>query len=170
MNTNPKIKVKPTPFTKQLEIANYFLISVFWIVTSLAYKHLPDEIPTHYNGLGEVDAYGHKITIFLLPIIASILFIVLTITAKKPHTFNYSETITTENVDAHYKNAMRFMQTLNLFVLLIFIFIDYKTIQIAFNKSESLGVWFLPISGIIAVLIISYSVIQSQKNKNKYDG
>lgn len=142
MNTNPKIKVKPTPFTKQLEIANYFLISVFWIVTSLAYKHLPDEIPTHYNGLGEVDAYGHKITIFLLPIIASILFIVLTITAKKPHTFNYSETITTENVDAHYKNAMRFMQTLNLFVLLIFIFIDYKTIQIAFNKSESLGVWF----------------------------
>ncbi|WLD24790.1 DUF1648 domain-containing protein [Flavobacterium dauae] len=165
MNTNPKIKVKPTQLTKQLEIVNYFLISVFWIVTCLAYKHLPTKIPTHYNGLGEVDAYGHKITIFLLPIIATILFIVLTILAKKPHTFNYSETITSENVEAQYKNAMRFMQTLNLFVLLIFIFIDYKTIQIALEKNKSLGVWFLPISGIIAVIIISYSVIQSQKKQ-----
>lgn len=163
MNTNPKIKVKPTPFTKQLEIVNYFLISIFWMINSLAYKHLPDEIPTHYNGLGEVDAYGHKITIFLLPIIATILFIVLTITAKKPHTFNYSVEINSENIETQYKNAMRFMQTLNLFVLLIFIFIDYQTIQIAFNKSDSLGIWFFPISGIIALIIISYSVIQSQK-------
>ena len=163
MNKNPKIKVKPSQFTKTLEIVNYFLIIVFWIITSLAYKHLPEEIPTHYNGLGEVDAYGDKITIFMLPFIATILFVTLTITANKPYWFNYSETITVENVETQYKNAMRFMQSLNLFVLLIFIFIDYKTIHIALNKSESLGIWFLPLSGIVGVLIIVYNVIQSKK-------
>ncbi|RRJ91162.1 DUF1648 domain-containing protein [Paenimyroides tangerinum] len=163
MNKNPKIKVKPSQFTKTLEIVNYFLIIVFWIITSLAYKHLPEEIPTHYNGLGEVDAYGDKITIFFLPLIASILFVTLTITANKPYWFNYSETITAENVETQYKNAMRFMQSLNLFVLLIFIFIDYKTIQIALNKSGSLGVWFLPLTGIVGISIIIYSVKQSKK-------
>ena len=163
MNKNPKIKVEPTKFTKQLEILNYILIILFWVITVLAYKYLPNEIPTHYNGLGEVDAYGDKITIFMLPFIATILFVTLTITANKPHWFNYSETITAENVETQYKNAMRFMQSLNFFVLLIFIFIDYKTIQIALNKSGSLGVWFLPLTGIVGISIIIYSVKQSKK-------
>lgn len=99
----------------------------------------------------------------MLPFIASILFVTLTITANKPHWFNYSETITAENVETQYKNAMRFMQSLNLFVLLIFIFIDYKTILIALNKSGSLGVWFLPLTGIVGISIIIYSVKQSKK-------
>ena len=64
MNKNPKTKVKPTQFTQTLEIINYFLIVIFWVITALAYKYLPEEIPTHYNGLGEADAYGDKITIF----------------------------------------------------------------------------------------------------------
>jgi len=163
MNNNPKIKVKPTQFTKILEITNYFLIVIFWNFTSIAYKYLPEEIPTHYNGLGEVDAYGDKSSIFILPLIATVLFVIVSITAKKPHTFNYAVVITSENVEAQYKNAMRLMQSVNLFMLLIFIFIDYKTIQIALNKADSLGVWFLPIIGIIGLVIIAYSIIQSQK-------
>jgi len=113
MNQNPKIKVNPTSFTKTLEFVNYFLIIVFWVITILAYKHLPDEIPTHYNSLGEADAYGDKITLLSLPFIATLLFILLTIIAKKPHLFNYSETITLENAETQYKNAMRFMNSLN---------------------------------------------------------
>jgi len=163
MTKNPKIKVKPTPFTKTLEFVNYFLIIAFWIITCLAYKHLPDEIPTHYNGFGEADAYGDKITILFLPLIATVLFTIVSITAKKPHLFNYSETITLENAETQYRNAMRFMNSLNTLMLLIFIYIDYKTIQIALNQSGSLGVWFLPLAGIVGISIITYSVIQSQK-------
>lgn len=168
MNNNPKLKVKPTQLTKILEILNYFLIIAFWITTTLAYKHLPNEIPTHYNGLGEVDAYGDKISIFFLTLIATLLFIMLTIIAKKPHTFNYSETITSENAEAQYKIAMQFMQLLNLFVLSIFIFIDYKTIQIAWKKSDSLGIWFLPLTIIVSVLIIGFNVLKSKKIKKNY--
>lgn len=163
MNKNPKIKVKPTQLTKSIEIVNYFLIVSFWIITILAYKHLPDEIPTHYNGLGEVDAYGDKSTIFFLPLMATVLFVIVNITAKKPHTFNYAVVITSENVKAQYKNEMRLMQSVNLFMLLIFIFIDYKTIQIALNQSGGLGVWFLPLTGIVGILIIIYSIKQSKK-------
>lgn len=163
MNKNPKIKVKPSQFTKTLEFVNYILIILFWFFAGFAYNFLPEEIPTHYNGLGEVDAYGDKITILFLPLLASILFVILTITAKKPHFFNYSVTITAENVEVQYKNAMRLMHLINLFVLAIFIFIDYKTILIALNKSDSLGIWFLPLTGIVGISIIIYSVKQSKK-------
>ena len=55
------------------------------------------------------------------------------------------------------------MQLIKLFMLLVFIFIDYKTIQIAFNESENLGVWFLPALIFIVLIIICYSIIQSKK-------
>lgn len=163
MNANPKIKVKPTLFTTIIEIINYFLLILFWVITSLVYKHLPNKIPTHYNGFGEVDAYGDKTTIFLLPLIATVLFLIVSISAKNPHTFKYSITITEQNAEGQYKNAMRFMQLIKLFMLLVFIFIDYKTIQIAFNESENLGVWFLPALIFIVLTIICYSIIQSKK-------
>ena len=163
MNANPKIKVKPTLFTTIIEIINYFSLILFWVITSLVYKHLPNKIPTHYNGFGEVDAYGDKTTIFLLPLIATVLFLIVSISAKNPHTFKYSITITEQNAEAQYKNAMRFMQLIKLFMLLVFIFIDYKTIQIAFNESENLGVWFLPTLIFIVLTIICYSIIQSKK-------
>lgn len=163
MNENPKIKVKPTLFTTIIEIINYFLLILFWVITSLVYKHLPNEIPTHYNSFGEVDVYGEKTTIFLLPLIATVLFLIVSISAKNPHTFNYSITITEQNAETQYKNAMRFMQLIKLFMLIVFIFIDYKTIQIALNKSENLGVWFLPALIFMVLIIICYSIIQSKK-------
>lgn len=163
MIANPKIKVKPTLFTTIIEIINYFLLILFWVIASLVYKHLPNKIPTHYNSFGEVDAYGDQTTIFLLPLIATVLFLIVSISAKNPHTFKYSITITEQNAEAQYKNAMRFMQLIKLFMLLVFIFIDYKTIQIAFNESENLGVWFLPALIFIVLTIICYSIIQSKK-------
>lgn len=165
MNDNPKIKVKPTKFTLYIEITNYLLIFSFWILNILAFKKLPNEIPTHYNSLGEVDAYGSKETIFILPFIATVLFVILNIYAKKPHLSNYSVSITLENAEKQYKNVIKLLHVLNMFVLFIFIFIDYKTIQIGLNETDSLGSWFLPIIFISTLLIIGYFSFKSKKIK-----
>jgi uncharacterized membrane protein len=51
---------------------NYFLIAALviaatFIVTLVFYPDLPDRIPAHWNLRGEVDRYGDKREIFLLP-------------------------------------------------------------------------------------------------------
>ncbi|HEY8460277.1 MAG TPA: DUF1648 domain-containing protein [Blastocatellia bacterium] len=51
---------------------NYFLmaallIAATLIVTLALYPYLPDRIPTHWNWRGEIDRYGEKWEIFLLP-------------------------------------------------------------------------------------------------------
>jgi uncharacterized membrane protein len=50
----------------------YFLIVAAMIVatlvvTALLYPHLPDQIPEHWNFKGEIDHYGSRRSVFMLP-------------------------------------------------------------------------------------------------------
>jgi uncharacterized membrane protein len=63
----------------------YFLIAAAMIVatlvvTALLYSHLPDQIPKHWNFKGEIDHYGSRQSVFMLPgfmVGALLLFAVL---------------------------------------------------------------------------------------------
>jgi uncharacterized membrane protein len=63
----------------------YFLIAAAMIVatlvvTALLYSHLPDQIPTHWNFKGEINHYGSRQSVFMLPGIMAgmlLLFVVL---------------------------------------------------------------------------------------------
>jgi uncharacterized membrane protein len=44
-----------------------------FIAVFVAYGHLPNEIPTHWNVSGEVDAYGHKNMIFMIPLLSLVI-------------------------------------------------------------------------------------------------
>jgi len=167
MNKHPKLKIYPTRNELFIEFAAFLLLVFFWIISISSFGYLPDEIPIHYNGLGEVDAYGDKETIFILPLIATLLFIMLSIFSKFPHTFNYSVEITKENAEKQYKNAINLIRLLKIAVLLIFIFINYKTIQIALEKNKNLGIWFLPVAILFLFTLITYNLYKTYKiNQN----
>src|SRR5690625_2930119 len=82
--------------------------------------------------------------LFHLPIVASVIFIGLTILNKFPHTFNYLQEITIENAFKQYRNATRMMRVLKLIIVLIFGLISYQVIKHATGEIEGLGSWFLP--------------------------
>ncbi|GAA6748359.1 DUF1648 domain-containing protein [Thermus brockianus] len=44
-----------------------------WGLTLYAYALLPERIPAHFNAQGEVDRYGSRLEIFLLPVILTFL-------------------------------------------------------------------------------------------------
>ncbi len=55
-----------------------FLFFVQFCCTGAFYSRLPETIPTHWNFKGEPDAYGHRSTIWLMPLLSiplSILFL-----------------------------------------------------------------------------------------------
>lgn len=66
---------------RTLVLLNVLLVASFFL-TSLYYcSLLPEEVPTHWNLRGEVDAYGAKTTVFVLAAvlsIANILIILIT--------------------------------------------------------------------------------------------
>jgi uncharacterized membrane protein len=165
MEERPKIKLELTTADKIFESIGWFLIIAIWGLTITNYSNLPDTIPTHYNGAGQADGFGGKATILTLPLIATILFIGLTILNKFPHVFNYPTNITQDNAFRQYTNATRLIRYLKLIIVFIFGLIAFKTIQNANGKADGLGVWFLPMTmGLIFIPLI-YFVIKSFKTK-----
>ncbi len=163
MGERPKLKLELTTFDKTLEILGWTSILAIWVLTIINYINLPDTIPIHYNGAGQADEFGGKVTILTLPLIATVLFIGLTILNKFPHVFNYPTNITQDNALRQYKNATKLIRYLKFIIVIIFGLIVLKTIQYAKGQAVGLGIGFLPVTlGLIFIPLI-YFVVKSFK-------
>ena len=165
MGERPKLKLELTTFDKTLEILGWTSILAIWVLTITNYTNLPNTIPIHYNGAGQADGFGGKATILTLPIIATVLFIGLTILNKFPHIFNYPTNITQENALRQYTNATRLIRYLKLIIVVIFGLIAFKTIQNASGEADGLGIWFLPLTLGLIFIPLTYFVVKSFRDK-----
>jgi uncharacterized membrane protein len=121
----------------------FFIGSIIYII--MKWKTLPSEIPAHFNGAGEVDRYGSKFELLILPVIGLLLWIFLDFIERKPHVHNYPARLNESNVEAFYLSSRRMLNVLKNVFLLLFAFISFQTVRIALGEATSLGVWFLPI-------------------------
>lgn len=161
MEGRPKMKIELTITDKVIELIGWLYLLAFWVLTITSYSSLPDTIPIHYNGAGQIDRFGNKINILILPFIATILFVGISLANKFPHIFNYPTKITEENALRQYSNMTRMNRYMKLILVLIFGLIAYKTIK----NTHNLGFWFLPmIMGLIFIPMI-YFIIKAFQTK-----
>lgn len=168
MSAHPKIKIKKTMFDQTIDLINLSLLVIIWITVILNYAQLPETIPIHYNASGEIDGYGSKQSIFLLPAIATVLLFGIMVLNRFPHLLNYPASVNEENASRLYRNATRMMRFLSLFVLLTFGFLTFKDILYAGDSSPNLGNWFIPVVLIVfsaPVAYFLYSVYKKKANK-----
>ncbi|MCB0849064.1 MAG: DUF1648 domain-containing protein [Bacteroidetes bacterium] len=163
MNERPKIKLELTTTDKTFEILGWISVLAIWVFTITNYTNLPDIIPTHYNSAGQVDGFGGKGYIFTWPLIATFLFIGLTILNKFPHVFNYPTNITADNALRKYTNATRLIRYLKFIIVIVFGLITFKTIQNVNGEASGLGIWFLPLTLGLIFIPLTYFVIKSFK-------
>ena len=161
MENRQKIKLELTAIDKVGEFLGWASVVVIWYITISNYNALPEIIPKHYNIAGEVDGFGEKSNILILPIISTIFFIVLSILNKFPHIFNHPTYITQQNAQKQYINATRLIRYLKLIIVVIFGFIAFKTIYTANGKSVGLGSWFLPLLLVLIFIPLVYSIVKS---------
>lgn len=155
--TRPGIKIEQTVADKTVEIIGWFALLTIWVLVISSYSNLPDTIPTHYNDVGKADGYGSKTNILILQLIATILFVGMTIINKFPYIFNYPAKITVENALRQYTSATRMLRYMKLILVMLFGLIVFKTIQGANGQSFGLGVWFLPMTiGLIFIPLIYF--------------
>lgn len=159
----PKVKINLSFFDIILEIIGYILLILYWFFIINIVSDLPNDIPTHFNGTGQVDSYGSKISIFGLPFMGLLLFIFLTILNKHPEKFSYAVQITNDNAEKQYTIATRRNRIIKTIILILFIIIDYKTIEIAIGNSISLGNWFFLFVFCLFLFPIVYYVVKSNR-------
>lgn len=164
VQSNPKIAIPLTPSDKIVEIVGLVILAAFWYFTLFHYNQLPEIIPTHFTNNGEVDGYGGKWTIIFSPVIATILYLGITLASRFPHKLNYAVEITPENAKKQYTIFTGLLRILKIAVLLIFFMLDYQTIQLALGLPSLFGKSFMLIVFTLLFAPIFYFLIQSSKN------
>jgi hypothetical protein len=106
------------------------LILGWWIALS-SYPRLPETIPMHFGIKGDVDGWGGRWTIFLLPVIATLIF------ALDLWIFNRPDVIA--------RTPASLIIPLHLLVMemaALFTYLTWRISAVAFGKASGIGYWF----------------------------
>ena len=140
-----------------------FLVSILYII--VVWGKIPDGVPAHFNGAGEVDRWGSKFELFLLPFIGLFLWILLSLLEKAPHMHNYPARLSESNVEAFYLNSRKILNEVKNYCLILFAVISFQMVRIALGDVQSLGWWFLPLVIIGTAVPIIKGIVMNTKIK-----
>jgi uncharacterized membrane protein len=140
LNNRPNLNLKITPLEIFLNVITLatFVGTIAYLISS--WTIIPSEVPAHYNAAGEVDRWGSKGEIIILPLIALLMWIGLTVLEKFPHVYNYMN-LTVDNARAQYLNGRLLVNVLKNECVLLFSYLTWKGIQVAIGEHDSLGAW-----------------------------
>lgn len=65
-------------------LAGGFLLFT-WLLVGSNYGSLPATVPTHFNGQGHPDGFGPKASLWFLPVLATLLYAMMTFLKNKAH-------------------------------------------------------------------------------------
>lgn len=155
MKILPKIKIQLTLIDHIAEAVGWLLLMTIWFITIFFYNDLPEEIPVHFNLSGEANSFANRSLIFFLPVIATLLFLLLTFINKHPDKFKYPVNLTKENVIKQYEMATKMVRYIKLLIMIIFLMIIIEVIQVSHDPADGFGNWFL----LFLILIIIFPLI-----------
>ncbi|MFB7156520.1 DUF1648 domain-containing protein [Lysinibacillus sp. NPDC056232] len=161
----PVLKLSKTTYEKIWDYigGGLFVLSIFYIF--VMWGKLPEEIPAHFNGAGEVNRWGSKIELFILPLIGIFLWIFLGFLERVPHTHNYPARLNESNVEAFYLNSRKILNEIKNLCLILFAAISFQMVRIAIGEVENIGWWFLPIVLIGTAIPIIKGIVATTKIK-----
>lgn len=164
-NKRPKIHMKISKAEVVFEIIAIVSIIISWWYLITMWDKMPNVVPTHFNFKGEVNGYGSKNSLFILPIMSVIMFIAFNILSMFPHIFNYPIKITMENAKRQYANARLLLIVIMAEINVIFLYLQWGSIYSAITPSAGTQVQFMPIG--IFIIIATVIVFISKMKKSQ---
>jgi uncharacterized membrane protein len=128
------------------------LATLLWITYAALYgsNRLTSRIPTHFGPDGQPNAWGEPKMLLLLPLLAIGIYTLMTVVSRFPNAFNYPVRVTPLNRNRLQKIALTMIASLKAETLLLFLSIQYFSIQTAHLQSNSLPPSLMP-AGLVVV-------------------
>ena len=161
----PVLKLPLSKYELIMETMSVIGFLVLLVLSVVFWSALPERIPTHFGFAGTPDKWGEKGTLAVLPIIAFIMLMFLSVISRYPHTFNYPWKITEENAKVQYKYARSLLVTLKAETIWSFAYIQWVTIAVALGRAAGLGIIYLPIFMIIMFATLGVYFYKASKYK-----
>ena len=162
----PKLKLQTPLIGRLFDGIALLVLAVSAINIFMHWSSLPAQVPSHYNALGEPDAWSSRGFVFVPLLIGSILWVGLHVLEKFPHIHNYSG-LTKINAEPLYKNSMLMLNFIKNEFMLIFTIGSWNDIHVANGNDSFLGVWELPLTLLIifgTLLFFIWRSIQLKKS------
>lgn len=132
---------------RSVRITSILILVATFCLLAANYADLPEQIPVHFNHKGEVDNYGPKNFLWILPVLASLLCFGIMKSSRWIPKLN-------PKISENELFVITWSsQLLSLLIALSFSYITLQTIYIAKEGSGNLGVWFLPVFGIGMIVV-----------------
>jgi uncharacterized membrane protein len=135
-----KIQLKTTLYHKVIFILSVCIIVGTFLYLFIVWSQLPDKVPGHFNGAGEIDRWGSKYELIAIPIISLFMFLGISLMEKYPSVWNTGVTVTEENKERVYREVKNMIVTLKLLIPLTFTFITVYA-----SLAKPLPSWYLPV-------------------------
>lgn len=158
----PKLDIPKTTSEWIWDMIGYTLFIASILLLVIVWRHLPSEVPAHYNAAGEVDRWGSKWELIMLPAINLCLLLFLTFFEKHPEMHNYPKRFNENNALAFYTMSRQLLNQVKNICIIVFTILTVETISIALDWGITIGRYLLPI---VLILIFTPIIIVFFKQK-----
>lgn len=160
----PKIHIPKTKLEWFADVIGYAALAFMVGLLLVSWADLPAEVPAHFGAGGEVDRWGSKFELLILPVISILLTIFMHVLEKFPQLHNYPARFNESNAQAFYTNSRQTLNYMKNIINMLFAYIVYNSIDITLGAAESIG-W--PLFALLALmfLVIGLNLVRMFKIK-----
>jgi uncharacterized membrane protein len=136
-----------TATQRQLTWLAALAIAIPFILVALNWSAIPDRVPIHFNSAGEVDGWGSKGSILLLPAIlgGTTLFILVIARTVSGRNLNIPFQVTEHNAEAHYQLVRTLLIVMAAAIGLVGAYLSWETLQAAIGQRDHISDLTLPL-------------------------
>ncbi len=135
------------------------LIGTIIFLIIVWYK-IPYKVPMHHDFAGNINRWGSKSEVIILPVMTWIMYVFMTTIEKFPQVWNTGVQVTKENREIVYSILFHLISTIKFIVVCVFTYITVQTVL-----SSELSAWFLPVFLLVIFGDLSYWIWRLLKVK-----
>lgn len=122
----------------------------FAILTLLsAWPDLPARVPSHFDVAGKPDAWGAKLNLWVVPFVSIVVYLMLTVVGRIPHTHNFLVDITPQNAPRLYRLSRMLVLWMKAQIACTLAYISWGQVRVAMGNAQGIGWAFLPVTLIV---------------------
>lgn len=161
----PKLKIPRTKDEWIWDVIGYSFFIGAIIMLVIVWSDLPQKVPAHYNARGEVDRWGSKWELIILPMIGAFIGMMMQVFEKYPEWHNYPERFNESNAAQFYLHSRKLINQVKNICLMIFALILFESVSISLNWWSGFGIWLLPLLLLAVFIPIGIGIYKQKQIK-----
>lgn len=147
------VRMERTLESTIFEIIALTLVIIMWGLTGWMYWHAPENIPTHFDGAGNPNDYGSRLTLIIMAVIGTVLTVLMMVGAYVP-TGVINQPVTLKN-PRQYVLASRMVRVIALLSCLLFICV----ILLMCHPTSYVGIPLLTLVGLMTITPVIFAIL-----------